>query len=79
MPKCLRCGNKYSFGSSRLPNTTPWVNGAPSALLGNFSEEGMRYMENMGTSLEASEEAYAHPERYFDICSVCGSSDIIWP
>ena len=79
MPRCLRCGNRESFGSSRLPNVTPWVNGAPSALVGNFSDEKVRYLENMGASWEASEEAYAHPERYFDICSVCGSSDIIWP
>jgi len=79
MPRCLRCGNRESFGSSRLPNVTPWVNGAPSALVGNFSGEKVRYLENMGVSWEASEEAYAHPERYFDLCSVCGSSEVIWP
>lgn len=79
MPRCVKCGNMDSFGSSRLPNVTPWVNGAVSALVGNFSEEGVKYMENTGTTWEASQEAYEHPERYFDICLSCGSSDIIWP
>ncbi|MGI6684846.1 MAG: hypothetical protein ACOX47_05050 [Bacillota bacterium] len=79
MPRCLRCGNTYSFGSSCLPNKTPWVNGAPSALIGNFSGDNVNYLENIGASFEASQEAYEHPERYFDICSICGSSDIIWP
>jgi hypothetical protein len=73
MPKCLRCGNIRSFGSSRLPTKTPWVNGAPSALLGDFSGEKIKYMENMGTSWEVSQEAFAHPEKYFDLCLVCGS------
>ncbi|ATW28353.1 hypothetical protein [Candidatus Formimonas warabiya] len=79
MPQCLRCGNTSNFGSSRLPNTTPWVNGAVSALVGNFSGEEVNYLENMGTTLENSEQAFAHPERYFDTCSACGSTDIIWP
>lgn len=78
MPQCLRCGNRNSFTCSHLPNTTPWVNGTVSALIGNFNGKEVTYMENMGAPVEIAQEALVYPERFFDTCSVCGSSQIIW-
>lgn len=78
MPQCLRCGNKYSFGSSMLPYTAPWVNGPRSALVANFSNEGISNMENYGTNYDDAQNAWEHPEKYFDICNHCGSTNILW-
>jgi hypothetical protein len=79
LPLCLRCGNNKSFASSHLPNKTPWVNGSISSLMGNFDGEDIRYFENLGILSTTSKKAFEHHERYFDICLVCGSKDIIWP
>lgn len=78
MPLCLRCGNRTSFSSSRLPLLTPWVNGDFSALTGNFQGDQVDYLENLGTPPKLSEQAFSHPEYFFDTCAVCGSSQIVW-
>ncbi len=79
MPRCARCGNTLSFGSSYVPSTAPTANGPVSGLVANFDNEGyITEMDSLTSDLNAVQEAWERPEEYFDICYNCGSEDIYW-
>ncbi|ADG82474.1 hypothetical protein [Thermincola potens] len=79
MPKCNICGNRVSFGSSRIPPAAPTANGPISGLVANFDGEGsISEMECMGADLDTAQEAWENPRTYFDICLECASNDISW-
>lgn len=79
MPKCLRCGNHNDFGVMEIPSTAPTANGPVSGLMGHFSNSGeLENMESMGASVDEVQDAFEHPERYFDVCLACGSEEVVW-
>lgn len=79
MPRCTRCGNTLSFGSTLIPPVAPTANGLVSGLIANFDEEGyISEMESAGADIDTAQEAWESPKEYFDICSECGSEEIEW-
>lgn len=79
MPRCARCGNTLSFGSSYVPPTAPTANGPVSGLVANFDQDGyITEMESMTSDLEAVQEAWERPTDYFNVCYECGSEEIEW-
>ncbi|GAW91011.1 hypothetical protein [Calderihabitans maritimus] len=80
MPRCLRCGNTASFGSSSVPAAFPGVTGSVPGLIAVFDEKGsIRHVENRGLDHQRLQQVCQTPEAYFDRCTYCGSSDLIWP
>ena len=79
MPRCARCGNSFSFGSSQIPPVAPTANGPVSGLIANFDDEGyITEMESIGADLDCAQEAWERPDEYFNVCYECGSNDVIW-
>lgn len=79
MPFCNNCGNNESLASSQFPPSAETATAPPYGLLGNFNDVGrLTTMECQGASLDDAQVAFEQPEKYFDICPICGSSDIRW-
>jgi len=79
MPRCARCGNTVSFGSSLVPSVAPAANGPVSGLVANFDDDGyISEMESMGADLDTAQEAWESPREYFNLCYECGGSEIDW-
>ncbi len=79
MPRCAKCGNTFSFGSSTVPPVAPTANGPVSGLIANFNEEGLiTEMESLGADLETAQQAWECPAEFFNICYKCGHDEIIW-
>lgn len=79
MPRCARCGNTLSFGSSLIPPAAPTANGLVSGLIANFDKDGyITEMEGAGTDIDTAQEAWERPGEYFDMCAECGSEEINW-
>lgn len=79
MPKCLNCGNHKEFGVMEIPSVAPTANGPISGLMGHFNDGGeLENLESMGASLNQAQDAFEHPDRFFDVCLVCGSKEIAW-
>jgi len=79
VPKCVRCGNTFSFGSSGVPPAAPAANGPVSGLIANFDEQGyITEMDSMANNLDLVQEAWEMPKEFFDTCYECGSNEIIW-
>ncbi len=79
MPRCLGCGNSSHFVSTAVPRTVPWNNGPNSGLIGVFAEGALVNIENQGMDFEQIQAAWNNPHQYFDSCSYCGSTNIVWP
>ncbi len=79
MPRCARCGNTLSFGSTYVPPVAPTANGPVSGLVADFDRDGyITEMESLGADLDTAQEAWESPEEYFNICYQCGSEQVIW-
>lgn len=79
MPKCLSCGNSTHFVSSSIPKSMPWNNGPSSGLVGAFNGSTLINIENQGLDHEQINTAWANPHLFFDSCSFCGSTNLLWP
>lgn len=79
MPRCAKCGNTLSFGSSQVPPASLTANGPVSGLVADFDKAGyITEMESLTSDLDVVQEAWERPEEYFNICYNCGSEDIYW-
>ncbi|MDO7786476.1 hypothetical protein [Desulforamulus aquiferis] len=79
MPYCRNCGNHESLASSQFAPSTETAAAPPWGLLANFNRNGqLTTMECQGASLDDAQEAFEEPEKYFDICPLCGSNEINW-
>lgn len=79
MPCCRRCGNDKSLISTLVPTEPATANPPPYGLLAYFGPDGsIMNMECQGASLDDAQAAFEDPVRFFNKCSVCGESDILW-
>ncbi len=79
MPRCTRCGNTGSFGSSIIPPAAPTANGPAAGLVADFDHDGyITEMQSLGADLDTAQNAWESPREYFDVCYECGSSEIDW-
>lgn len=79
MPSCKRCGNQRLFGASKVQSVVPYTNGPVSGLIGHFHATGdVETITSMGVDKEITTLAFRRPEDYFDLCLVCGSSELQW-
>lgn len=78
MPRCLRCGNRKSFVSSKVLPASPYSNGPLSGLIGDFKETGLEQLTSMGAVKAVVNAASSHPKEYFDTCFYCGSQEVAW-
>lgn len=79
MPYCANCGNSENLASTRFPPSSDTAGAPPYGLLANFDAEGcITTMECQGASLDDAQMAFEEPEKYFDMCPVCGSKNIRW-
>jgi len=66
VPKCLKCGNELSFGTSKIPPVAPTANGPVSGLVADFSNQNsIVRMESMGATIDEAQEAWEEPNSYF--------------
>lgn len=79
MPRCARCGNTQTFGSSYVPPAAPTANGPVSGLIADFDKDGyISEMESLTSDLDSVQEAWERPVEYFNVCYECGSNEIYW-
>ncbi|HEX3015896.1 MAG TPA: hypothetical protein VHQ46_05905 [Desulfobacteria bacterium] len=78
MPYCLDCGNDKLFSSELVSPEVPFVN-PPLPLQANFSPQGhLETIEYTGSDQDLSEDAFDKPQEFFNVCSLCGSKNIVW-
>lgn len=77
MPRCLNCGNASRFASSKIASIKQYHE--PYGMTGHFSEKGdLLHLEYNNASPEIHSEVWRTPERFFDQCLDCGSTNLLW-
>ncbi len=79
MPYCKVCGNRRTFGSSRVPPASPFANGPSSGIVADFnSDDKISMVSSMGVDKNTLNAATRDPEEYFDTCLYCGNQNLEW-
>ncbi len=79
MPFCKKCHNTRLFGSSKVPPVSASANGLVSGLLADFTSDGrITSITRLGADKSTTRSAQKDPDKYFDICLVCGHQEVDW-
>ncbi len=77
LPRCLNCGNSERFVSSYIVSSRKF--NEPHGMAAKFTKNGgLAHLENNNAPSEIYNEAYQTPEKYFDTCHNCGSTNLLW-
>jgi hypothetical protein len=77
VPRCLNCGNTERFASSLIVSSRQYHE--PYGMSAKFNQDGgLVHLENNNAPFETYNQAYKTPEKYFDTCHTCGSTNLLW-